>query len=177
MPVCDVFLKVTAMTRPSFPPSLTAWSGRMFGLLLLAGSMASSTVAETFRWTDPRTGQTVISDQPPPGVRRTRPLTGTPEAENSQQKRYAAQQAATRYPVTLYTAPECVTDCKQARELLTRRGVPFSEKMMQKREDIDALKQLVGDAFVPSLQVGSQAAKGYQPEAWHNLLDLAGYPK
>lgn len=156
---------------------MTSVPFRSCAVLLLTGCVAGGVVAETFRWTDPRTGQTVISDQPPPGVRRTRPLTGTPEAENGQQKRYATQQAAAKYPVTLYSAPECVTDCKQARELLTRRGIPFSEKMLQKREDVDALKQLVGDAFVPSLQVGSQATKGYQPEAWHNLLDLAGYPK
>jgi len=55
--------------------------------------------------------------------------------------------------------------------------VPFSEKMLQKQEDIDELKKLVGDAFVPTLRVGKQSTRGFEAGAYNNLLDLAGYPK
>lgn len=147
-------------------------------LLWLGAALLCCTVvqAETFRWKDPQTGQTIISDQPPPGVRRSRPLTESSEAGAAPQS-YATRQAASKYPVTLYTSADCVSDCKQARELLQKRKVPFSEKMVQKQEDIDALTKLVGAAFVPTLQVGTQATKGFQGEAWHNLLDIAGYPR
>lgn len=34
----------------------------------------------------------------------------------------------------------------------------------------------MGDAFVPSLKVGRQSVKGFTPESFNNMLDLAGYP-
>ena len=49
--------------------------------------------------------------------------------------------------------------------------------MLQKQEDIDELKKLVGDTFIPSIKVGMQTFRGYEPVAYGNLLDLAGYPK
>ena len=70
-----------------------------------------------------------------------------------------------------------VADCKQARDLLNGRGIPFTEKMVQKQEDVDELKQLVGDTFVPALKVGKQSFRGFEAGAYNNLLDLAGYPK
>ena len=84
---------------------------------------------------------------------------------------------AEAFPVTLYTSAECVADCKQARDLLNGRGIPFTEKMVQKQEDIDELKQLVGDAAVPTVKVGKQTFRGFDASAYGNLLDLAGYPK
>lgn len=149
----------------------------LLGLMALLLGQSGSIGAEVFRWKDPQTGQTIISDQPPPGVRRSRPLTGNADSEPVPQLRYATRQAASKYPVTLYTSADCISDCKQARELLQKRAIPFSEKMVQKQEDIDALTKLVGAAYVPTLQVGPQTTKGYQSDAWHNLLDIAGYPR
>ena len=80
-------------------------------------------------------------------------------------------------PVTLYTSPDCGADCQQARDLLNGRGVPFTEKLLKKQEDIDELKQLVGDAFVPSMKVGRENARGFNAGNYNKLLDLAGYPK
>jgi glutaredoxin len=90
---------------------------------------------------------------------------------------YEVRRAVENFPVTLYTSADCVSECKQAREFLNGRGVPFTEKMVQKQEDIDELKQLVGDTFIPSLKVGKQSFRGFEPGAYANLLDLAGYPK
>ena len=61
--------------------------------------------------------------------------------------------------------------------MLNSRGVPFTEKMVQKQEEFDELKQLVGDAYVPTLKVGKQSFRGFETGAYNNLLDLAGYPK
>lgn len=141
-------------------------------LCLAATSLAAT--AETYRWVD-SAGRTIISDTPPSGKAKTVVQTG--EAASGDGLPFATKKAAEAFPVTLYTSADCQTECKQARELLNGRGVPFTEKMLQTPEDIDALKQLVGDAFVPSLRVGKQTTRGFEAGAYNNLLDLAGYPK
>ena len=91
---------------------------------------------------------------------------------------YATRQAAEKFPVTLYTAANCMEACKQARELLNGRGIPFSEKMLKSEEEIAELtKKLGSEAATPSIFVGQQSFKGFEAGTWNNLLDLAGYPK
>jgi len=131
--------------------------------------------AETYRWIDTG-GRTVISDTPPPGKVKSVVKSGE-KAESGDGLSFATKKAAESFPVTLYTSADCITDCKNARDLLNGRGVPFTEKMVQKPEDIEELKQLVGDGFVPSLKVGKQSFRGIEAGAYNNLLDLAGYPK
>ena len=139
--------------------------------LLLAGSAA---MAETYKWSEG--GKTVISDSPPPGRAKAVSKMGS-SAESNDNLPFAVKKAMEAFPVTLFTAPDCASDCKQARDLLNGRGVPFTEKVIQKPEDAEELKQLVGDLFVPSLKVGNQKFRGVEESAYNNLLDLAGYPK
>ena len=146
----------------------------IIAICLLALSLTAS--AEAYRWVDSATGRTVISDTPPPRSARDVSKTKDP-SNNPEGYGYAARKAAENFPVTLYTSPDCLSECKQARELLNGRGVPFSEKMVQSDEDRAALKALVGDVFVPSLKVGRQNMRGFESVSYHNLLDLAGYPK
>ena len=48
--------------------------------------------------------------------------------------------------------------------------------MLQKTEEFEELKQPSAmPSFLP-LKVGRQSFRGFQPEAYGNLLDLAGYP-
>ena len=145
-------------------------------LLLLACLAAASVAAtaQTYRYVDPQ-GRTVYSDTPPPG--RARDISKSPGGAPEDGPPYAVRQAAANFPVVLYTSAECVRECKDGRDLLNGRGVPFTEKMVQKPEDIEEVKQLVGDAFVPALKVGRQSFRGFEAGAWNNLLDLAGYPK
>jgi glutaredoxin len=89
---------------------------------------------------------------------------------------FELRQAAARYPVTLYTAPGCVT-CAQGRTLLTSRGIPFSERTISKPEDGDALQRLTGANSVPVLTIGAQQLKGFSDSEWSQFLDAAGYPK
>lgn len=141
---------------------------------LLAASLLAH--AEAYRWVDPATGRTVISDSPPPrstkDVSKTRDPGANPEGQS-----YAVRKAVENFPVTLYTAADCLAPCKDARALLNARGVPFTEKMIQTAEDEAALKKLVGDNSVPSLKIGRQTMRGFEASAFNNLLDLAGYPK
>ena len=140
--------------------------------LLLASLPAQ---AEAYRWIDPATGRTMISDLPPPphakSVSKTKDPTNNPEGHS-----YALMKAAEAFPVTLYTTASCIEECKQARALLKGRGVPFKEQMLQKPEDFDEVKQLLGDTFIPSLKVGKQGIRGFEASSYNNLLDLAGYP-
>lgn len=156
----------------------------IFSLALLASAAHAQT---TYRWLDPATGRIVISDMPPPmGVKqvirqddkKSDKANDDTSGGNKQSLPYAARQAAEKFPVTLYTAANCIEGCRQARELLNNRGVPFTERMMQGQEEIAELtKRLGGEATVPSLSVGPQYLKGFEASTWQNLLDLAGYPK
>ncbi len=144
-------------------------------ILLLAAALASlPATAEVYRWVD-STGKVNVTDTPPPGNARTisRGAESQPAAEAQS---FATQRAAENFPVTLYSAADCTAECRKARDLLSARGVPFNEKMVQKPEDFAELKELVGDAFVPSLKVGKHSYRGFLPDAYNNLLDLAGYP-
>lgn len=144
-------------------------------LLVICLALAcTSAFAETYRWVD-STGRVIVSDTPPPG--KAQKLVKTGDGESGDNQSFAVKRAAENFPVTLYTSADCVSECKQARDLLNARGVPFSEKMLQKQEDLDELKKLVGDTFVPSLKVGKQASRGFEAGSYNNLLDLAGYPK
>jgi len=145
-------------------------------LLIICLALAcSSAFAETYRWVDPA-GRTVFSDTPPPG--KVRNVVKTNEgAEAGETQSFAIKRAVDNFPVTLYTSPNCIMECKQARDLLNGRGVPFTEKTLQKPEETEELKKLVGDNFVPSLKVGKQASRGFEAGSYNNLLDLAGYPK
>lgn len=84
--------------------------------------------------------------------------------------------AAERFPVTLFTSSDCAP-CDSGRQLLQARGIPFTEKTISTDEDIAALQRLSGGRTVPAMTVGSQAMRGLLDADWHNLLDLAGYPK
>jgi glutaredoxin len=89
---------------------------------------------------------------------------------------FELRQAASRYPVTLYTGPGCAP-CLAGRALLSDRGIPFSEKTVTSSEDIDALKRLTGASSLPFLTIGGQQLKGLSEVEWVQFLDAAGYPK
>ena len=86
------------------------------------------------------------------------------------------RQAATRYPVTLYSAADC-PPCDSGRQLLLQRGVPFTEKLIVSDDDAEAMERVLGARTVPSLTIGAQALRGLSPSEWNAYLDAAGYPR
>lgn len=144
----------------------------LFASLTLLGLDAA---AQTYRWTD-GSGRTIVSDTPPPGQTRQAARVGG-KAQANDGLSFATRQAAANFPVTLYTSADCAQECQPARDLLKARGVPFTEKVVQSAADQAALTALVGDVFVPSLQVGRQHQRGFNAEQYERLLDLAAYPK
>lgn len=145
-------------------------------LLLVCLALASTcSFGQTYRWID-ASGRTVFSDTPPPGKVKS-VVKAEDDKESGDALPFAVKKAAENFPVILYTATNCTIECKLARDLLNGRGVPFTEKMVQKKEEIDELTQLVGDNIIPSIKVGKQSSRGFEASAYNNLLDLAGYPK
>jgi glutaredoxin len=86
------------------------------------------------------------------------------------------RQAATRHPVVLYTAADCVP-CDEGRKLLMQRGVPYTEKLIINNDDVAALELAVGVRTVPALKIGSQALRGMSADEWVAYLDAARYPR
>jgi glutaredoxin len=137
--------------------------------------------AQMYRWVD-KDGRTHYTQDPPPADAKSvekKPMgggSGTAGAMSYRDLPYASQDAARKYPVTLYTTPDCGEPCDQARALLVRRVVPFREISMQRQQDFDNLKAIAGGTRVPYIIVGSQKQLGFQEEMYNALLDTAGYP-
>jgi len=144
----------------------------------LAASLASHAQTNVYRWVDQQ-GKVHFSDTPPPEEARSvsQKRMGGGYVEQSQLP-YATQVAMKRNPVTLYTAKDCGTPCERGRELLSNRGVPYSERNAQgSAADMEALRKLAGSLEVPLLSVGENTVKGYDEDTWNGALDAAGYPR
>ncbi|MEY8877781.1 MAG: glutaredoxin family protein, partial [Leptothrix sp. (in: b-proteobacteria)] len=89
---------------------------------------------------------------------------------------YALRQVVARYPVTLYTGPNCAP-CDAARTLLRQRGVPHTERIAATSADVNELVRLEQTNEVPILRLGAQRQVGFQREDWTATLDAAGYPR
>lgn len=83
---------------------------------------------------------------------------------------------AARFPVVLYTSPDC-PPCERARAWLLQRGIPHAERVVSTDDDTAALQRLTAGRTVPALTVGGQALRGFLDADWQSTLDLAGYPK
>jgi glutaredoxin len=160
-----------------FLPSWHAFSIATITVALLAS--AQSFAQTTYRWVDPKTGTTVISDQPPPpGTQQVVKREADDSGAANQPMSYATRQASEKFPVTLYLHVNCDDFCIQARTLLNARGIPYSETILTVEEDKAELSKRLGSAAAtPTLFVGRQSFKGFEAGGWNNLLDLAGYPK
>lgn len=88
----------------------------------------------------------------------------------------ALRSVATRFPVTLYTATDCVP-CDRGREYLRQRGVPFRERLASTDADREAWQRVVGAPEAPAVSIGTQMLRGFAPDTWGEYLDVAGYPR
>jgi glutaredoxin len=151
---------------------------RALALAALVSCLDSQAQTNVYKWTD-KDGKVHFSDTPPPV-----------DAKSSSQKRlgggyvetenlpYATQMAMKSNPVTLYVGADCGAPCTQGRDLLSKRGIPYTERDAQgNAADSEALKKLVGALEVPTLVIGESKLKGYEETQWHSALDSAGYPR
>lgn len=147
----------------------------LIALTLLALPTAAGTM---YRWVD-ADGRVHYTDTPPPASAKDVKQQPMREqaAEEAARLPYATQVAAKNFPVTLY-ATDCGEACTQARQLLRKRGIPYTEKDPQQPAEYKELsKVLSGEMEVPVLKVGTSVTRGFSEEPWHNALDVAGYPR
>ena len=144
-------------------------------------AFALTAAAQLYRWTDESGNVHYTDTQPPANAKNVqkkgsiRP--GGADAVGSGPQAYALQQAVKNFPVTLYTSKDCGDPCKKGLDYLKKRGVPFTEKVVAKQDEIDELVKLAGAPRVPVLVVGVVVQKDYEEQGWSEALDTAGYPK
>ena len=147
---------------------------------ILAGmlmALSANAQADTYRWVD-QSGKVHYGDVPSDkAVKLEQKKFGvTPEAEDANLP-YSTRFARQNFPVTLYTSSNCGDPCRQARDFLNKRGVPFAEKILDTKEEIDAFKLKAGGDTVPALSVGKTWLKNFETGQWSSELDIAGYSK
>jgi glutaredoxin len=143
---------------------------------LLAFALAAE--AQLYRWTD-ESGAVHYTDTPPPANAKNvqKKASARPGGAEAAQRPYALQQAVKNFPVTIYTSKDCGDPCKKGLDYLNKRGVPFTEKVVAKQDEIDELTKLAGAPRVPVMVVGVTVLKDYEEQGWNEALDTAGYPK
>lgn len=161
-------------------PRLFRLIGQLSCLALMLMTALASQAQTAYRWVD-KSGKVHYSDQPPPPSetkdvqRKNFKLGNVIETSGPS---YEALKAAQKFPLTLYTSTNCIENCKIARDFLSRRGAAFTEKVIKTPKDAADFKKATGseELIVPVLQAGNKTQKGFEENAWHSLLDAAGYP-
>lgn len=118
-------------------------------------------------------GNASFRDKCPPGSTKAgdKVLLGV-----SSNKAKSAKEIAAANPVVVYSVPNC-DPCDLVRNVLSTRGVPFSEKNVQDDAAIQTeLKGKAGDLTVPAVLVGATVLTGYNRAALDSALSQAGYP-
>ena len=144
-------------------------------LICAVGGLQAQTV---YRIVGPD-GKITFSDKPPASAEQGKVAStgvGASGAATNAALPFELRQVVSKYPVTLYTAPKCVP-CETGRNLLSGRGVPFTERTVSTPEDSDYFQRLTGESSLPFLTVGGQRIKGFSDVEWGQYLDAAGYPK
>jgi glutaredoxin len=160
---------------------MSMFSVRMAALAALVGCAlgAGAANAQVYRIVGPD-GRVTFSDRPPPDGKatpaQTVPLGAAAGSVATASLPSEVRNAATRYPVTLYTGKDCAP-CDQARTFLTSRGVPFTEKTVSTEADLRALRNVSGATNLPFATLGAQHLVGFSDSQWSQYMDAAGYPK
>jgi glutaredoxin len=145
-------------------------------LLMCLLMLTNLQAAELYRSID-QDGKVHYSDYPLQGTEDVERLKVDKEPISEENLPYETQRAMQNFPVTLYTFPDCGSACQKAREMLNKRGIPFTEKSLTTKEDIEAFRKDSGGGQAPAVTIGKTWLKGFLEEQWNNELDFAGYPK
>ena len=153
----------------------------MKGFILLLAFLANISLSvqagELFRWAD-KAGKMNYGDVPPADATDVERIKLSSEPAQNEDMPYETRRAQQNFPVTLYVGDGCAETCDQARSLLSKRRIPFNERLLRKKQDVDDFKQLSGiDGVVPVLAIGKNFLKGFLESQWNSELDSAGYPK
>ena len=151
-----------------------------FQTLAIAMCLCASAQAQTvYRIVGPD-GKVTFSDKPPVTAEQGKVAATAAGASGSASSGgslpFELRQVVSKYPVTLYSAPDC-GPCSTGRSLLSSRGIPFSERSVTTADDVASLQRITGESSLPFLTIGSQRIKGFSDSEWNQYLDAAGYPR
>lgn len=138
--------------------------------------LPSAQSAERFRWVD-KAGNVHYGDTPPADAINIKSKNISVTQSPNDDLSFVTRMAQKNFPVTLYVSNGCGDFCDKGRSLLTKRGIPFTEKILTTQVDIDEFTKQTGGDSVPVLAVGTIYLKGYSAESWHSALSTAGYLK
>lgn len=132
--------------------------------------------ADFYRWVDAG-GEVHYSDQPPPAtIKQFDKIKAEGGKPSEPALPYVLQQAVKNFPVTLYST-DCST-CAIARQLLEKRGIPYTDLDATDSAVQEELKKLTGGVLqVPVIRIGQDALTVFEEEKWNTYLDAAGYPR
>ena len=149
-----------------------------FGLLLacLSSMPLGAQAGELFRWVD-KAGKVHYGDTKPADVADVESKNLSSSASQNEDLPYETRRAQQNFPVALYVTNGCGAPCDQARSMLNKRGIPFSEKMLKTQQEVDTFYKVSGSNGAPTLSVGKNYLSGFLESRWNSELDLAGYPK
>ena len=131
---------------------------------------------EIFRWVD-KDGKVHYSDMPPENAADVERKRLSSQATDIEDLPYETRRAQQNFPVTLYITNGCGAPCDMARSMLSKRGIPFSEKLLKTQQEIDEFYKTSGSTGAPTLSIGKSFLSGFQEPRWNSELDVAGYPK
>lgn len=138
--------------------------------------LAAIPAAAQYRWID-RDGGVHYGDRPPADARSlARVGSDAPAGDPAAGLPYAVRRAMTQHPVALYAKSGACAPCDMARAFLRKRGVPYTEWLVDSADDNAEMKRRFGADSVPVLTVGRTSHTGFLEPAWAGALDLAEYP-
>jgi glutaredoxin len=148
------------------------------GLAFLLACASGTVLAQTYRWVD-SDGRVHYTDTPPPpaATRSVEKISTQSGTVSNQPLAFGLQQAMKVNPVKLYTYSGCSAACTDAKALLEKRGVPFTEISVDSPDKREELKHVSGGTNVPVLVVGKTVKQGYEEGMYNAALDDGGYPK
>ena len=149
---------------------------RIVLLFCLAILPFGAQAGQLYRWVDAQ-GKVHYGDIVPVDADQVETMKFSDAVAPDEYLPYETRLAQQNFPVTLYVSENCTDPCEQARSLLAKRGIPFSEKLLRTKEEIDAFKARYGVESAPTLLIGRTFFKSFLADQWNNELDIAGYPK
>ena len=147
-----------------------------FLALMVLGALATLAGAQQYRWVDEQ-GKVHYTDTPPPPSAKSAQKKNLKGNAVGAQQSFELTKAMQESPVTLYTHPDCKDACQLARDVLNKRGVPFTEVQTFDPAGLEKLKAVSGGITVPVMVVGALVEKSVSEGAFNNALDVAGYPR
>jgi glutaredoxin len=145
-------------------------------MVLVALGFPAAQAAGLYKWTDSQ-GRVSYHDQPPPADAGYRVEEKSFDTGHKSQEDGGLAKAVEKYPVTLYSVPDCGA-CDLARAYLQKRKIPFSEQNLNASPELQqTLKKKIGSLSAPTIMIGEKVMKGYVESVLEGELNEVGYPK